>query len=511
MASLTGTVATPLFYVSSTGALTLELLTDSSNSNLGFSLECTAFGDSFNTMTTPTSTTSSPFTPYATPSTPDSRMTTPSTKLIGTTPFSTTESAQPVTVSVATVLSTVSTTELTSSEIVTSSSFTDSDRSSSTSQARTSSTTVSFATEVYSTEDTSAVPTNAEFIVTGSPVTGSPVTDSPVTDSPVTGSPEGTPLLPESTLAPPEILVNSTETGEVSAVVVGVVSEVVTLLQELINETSQSYIASKVQGRLEQFPLESCQDLASVFEVSGYYWLRSANGSLVQVFCDMSGRFGGRAGYMRVADMDMTRPADNCPATLQPRTDLCDKRLCGRGKAGPGCSVVTYSTHGIPYQRVCGRVLAYQIGSPNGFFAYHLDPSVSLSEAYVDGVSLTWGSAPSGHIWTFAAAANASMGDLSVFSCSGHWPLPSDLGPGFVDGHYFCDGLSEEGGCVRPLWSESGSGLDGSSSGQTSMSRMWFCVELGQTVTEDVQLRVCGNEDVSNEDTPLETVMLYVQ
>ena len=510
LAGLSGTVATPLVYVSSSGAITVELLTDSSNSNQGFTLQCSALGD-MSTLTTPTSSTPQLPTTFIPYSTFDSLLTTPTRESIRTTSsFSTSlRTSQPTTVPVATRPPTTSNPEHVSSEL-TSTAFISESGSSPSSQPRTYSPTLSPATKIYSTEGTSAVSSGAESPstnpITGSPDTDSPDTDSTVTDSPDTDSLEGTPFAPRSTLTPPEVSVN--RSAALVGVVSEVVSEVVVLLQGLVNESGHTYLSSKVQGQLQQFPLQSCQQLASAFMDSGDYWLRSGNGSAVRMFCDMSSSFGEHGGYMLVADMDMSRQADGCPATLQTRTDICGKRLCGRGDALPGCSVVTYHTYGIPYQRVCGRVLAYQVGSPNGFFAYHLDGSLSLSEAYVDGVSLSWGSSPKNHIWTFAAVANTSIRDVS-FNCPGEWPLPSELGPGFVDRHYFCDALSEEGLCARPLWSESGCGLINGCS--APMLGAWFCVNLGQIVTEDIELRVCGNEDVNNEDTPLETVSLYVQ
>ena len=54
----------------------------------------------------------------------------------------------------------------------------------------------------------------------------------------------------------------------------------------------------------------------------------------------------------------------------------------------------------MSYSRVCGRLIGYQKGSTrNGV------PIPSLEGTYIDGVSLTHGTAGSRqHIWTFVAA-----------------------------------------------------------------------------------------------------------
>ena len=62
---------------------------------------------------------------------------------------------------------------------------------------------------------------------------------------------------------------------------------------------------------------------------------------------------------------------------------------------------------------MCGKVIAYQVGTTNAF----LDRSGSaISSAYVDGVSLTHGD-PREHIWTFAAALADNSESASSCHC----------------------------------------------------------------------------------------------
>ena len=50
---------------------------------------------------------------------------------------------------------------------------------------------------------------------------------------------------------------------------------------------------------------------------SGYYWLRSSNGSRIRVYCDMNKTCGGIAGgWMRVTSLDMRQASSKCPSSL---------------------------------------------------------------------------------------------------------------------------------------------------------------------------------------------------
>ena len=107
-------------------------------------------------------------------------------------------------------------------------------------------------------------------------------------------------------------------------------------------------------------------------------------------------------GWTRVAYLNMTDPSQQCPWTLQTRSSE-PRRLCGRGSSGASCDSVTYSTFGMNYRHVCGRVIAYQHRTTDAFHFFGQVPQ-TIEGYYVDGVSLTHGSPGSRqHIWTFAA------------------------------------------------------------------------------------------------------------
>ena len=164
----------------------------------------------------------------------------------------------------------------------------------------------------------------------------------------------------------------------------------------------------------------------------------------------------------------------------------------------------------------CGKVTAYQFGTTNAFFAYGYDSRVTIDGYYVDGISITHGSSPRQHIWTFAAARDESSPDSHICPCTNSKGSSSTSPiPPYVGQNYFCetgtasaavDGLFYSG---DPLWDGSGCGTG--SSCCSAANPPYFCVDLGADVSDDIELRVCGNESRASEDTLVELVELYVR
>jgi len=119
---------------------------------------------------------------------------------------------------------------------------------------------------------------------------------------------------------------------------------------------------------------------------------------------------GGFGEWNRVVYLNMSDPDELCPVNWN--LTSTPVRGCGRSNiSGPGCDSAIFPSNGHSYSRVCGKVSAYQKGSPNAF-----DPSIvgfgvddvsnpSLETVYIDGVSLTHGSEGARqHIWSFVAS-----------------------------------------------------------------------------------------------------------
>ena len=219
---------------------------------------------------------------------------------------------------------------------------------------------------------------------------------------------------------------------------------------------------------------------------------------------------------MRVANLDMTDPNQNCPAgfRLVNRTSA-PLRTCGR--PGPvGCVSTTFQTYGVEYSHVCGRVIGYQDRTPDAFAPY-ADSSggMTIDSYYVNGVSFTHGQSPRQHIWTFAGAVE-EVARIPKNSCPCTRPNITYAGtiPSFVGQDYFCDTGSRE--AVEsifyhndPLWD--GQGCGGNSTCCEFNNPPWFCRQLPHPTTDDIELRICGDEDTSNEDTPIEQVEIYIR
>ena len=133
---------------------------------------------------------------------------------------------------------------------------------------------------------------------------------------------------------------------------------------------------------------------------SKYYWIRNPSGRVTQQYCDMEWE---AYSWIKVAHLDMTQPNQQCPSGFRLITSS-SKRLCGR--PGPAsCVSVKFSTNGITYNKVRGKVIAYQYGSPDGFDPAHTQSTIDAM--YIDGVSITH---TRQHIWLFVSGTCETSG-----------------------------------------------------------------------------------------------------
>ena len=208
---------------------------------------------------------------------------------------------------------------------------------------------------------------------------------------------------------------------------------------------------------------------------------------------------------MRAAYIDMTNENSTCPQGLN-YTVESSTRMCTRSHASTGCTSVTFPTHMLPYTKVCGRARGYQFGSPDGFTG-----QTSLDSVYVDGLVVTHGS-PRDHIWTFAVGVSKNHNFVTRrFNCPcALYPGPN--APTFVGEGYFCES-GVNGHWVAqwylddPLWDS-----HGCESGSTCCDRggPWFTITLSQEASDDIEVRLCFNEDKGNEDIGIEQLEILV-
>ena len=208
-----------------------------------------------------------------------------------------------------------------------------------------------------------------------------------------------------------------------------------------------------------------------------------------------------------MADINMTRPNENCPAGFR-KVTASGRTMCGGQDRS--CINTTFSSHGLQYSRVCGKIIGYQFGRTNAFAPFNLN-SGSIDTLFVDGIILSHGS-PRNHIWTFAAGINQLETDQNGCPCNS--ASYSGTVPPYVGNDYFCDSGYHSNTftpliyLTDPLWDGAGC-VSGSCC--TFNSPPWFCKNLSTPTTDDIELRLCVDEALSNEDVLFETVELYAQ
>ena len=285
-------------------------------------------------------------------------------------------------------------------------------------------------------------------------------------------------------------------------------------MEQMQQMSRQAALCQQTPPGTFQNPAPSCAYIHRVHpnSSSGDYWIQTAPGYAVLVYCDMERvcGCGNSTGWMRVAHLDMTREGECCPSGLRLAT-YSSKRLCGR--TGIGCSRTTFSVHGLEYSRVCGKVIGYQFGSPDAFWPYNNNKGLTLAQVFPDGVVLTHGSSCN-HIWCFAAGHNQGLNAAHGCPCSTSSRFTGTVPP-FIGDCYFCDSGSPHSNTgsflydTDPLWD--GEGCRNSDHCCTFHNPPWFCKDLPQPTSDDIELRICGNQALSNEDTPIELVDIYIQ
>ena len=221
---------------------------------------------------------------------------------------------------------------------------------------------------------------------------------------------------------------------------------------------------------------------------------------------------GGSETWRRVAYLDMSDQSQQCPSGWSQIENPV--RACA-GKSR-GCHSAFFSTDQFTYNHVCGRVMAYQKGTPDGFDFW--DTSAATVESpNMDGVSLTYGAAGSRqHIWTFVAAVYETSNAYSIQAtceCTNTNYKWTQQVPSYIGNNYFCDsgnpGPTHSGTATYlddPLWD--GTGCAQNSTCCQLNNPPWFCTSLPQRTSDDLELRICI-DDV-NEDTYVYLVEIYV-
>ena len=280
-------------------------------------------------------------------------------------------------------------------------------------------------------------------------------------------------------------------------------TDIVDDTEENSNSNVQQTMCSEL-GCLEN-PASSCKQISEqrANTPSGNYWIKPGDATPQMVFCNMEHPVCSGAtpqGWMQVTNLTINEDTTEaeCPGEFQLTTS--PDFSCGRHNSTvEGCSSAYFPVHGVSYTQVSGRVNGlYEKGGAIGLYNYQM---ATVDGRYLDGVSIT-ASHPRRHIWSFAAG-NSDLyirpEGLAVtgndFFCEGE-----------EDYHYYNDEFYEHyvDGTSGPLWDGKGCG-----SGVECCTRApWFCQQLSEPTTSDIEVRICGYRNVN---IPISLLELYVR
>ena len=205
----------------------------------------------------------------------------------------------------------------------------------------------------------------------------------------------------------------------------------------------------------------------------------------------------------------MSNPLHQCPSSWKFHS-ANGVRACGIRSSG--CNSQNYTVL-RRYNKVCGRIIGYQVGSTDAFH----DRGRPIDQSYVDGVSVTYGE-PRKHIWTFASGITETS-SYPQYSCPCAQLAGTPQPPSFVGNNYFCESANplttyENTGTLRytddPLWDGQRCDHEGQCCSRAN-SPPWFSVMLPYQTNEKIEIRICSRDGIGNDDTPIGLLDIYVQ
>ena len=297
-------------------------------------------------------------------------------------------------------------------------------------------------------------------------------------------------------------------------------TEEIEQIQKIVGDYSDAKVKEEVMAaNIKQSIPSSCFEIKrkNPFSGSGTYSLKVGNDYVI-VYCNMGMLCNSNDGWTRIAYLNMGDKSQSCPNGLNLRSKGT-QRACGRRSPGEGaCDSVFYPSLGIRYSQVCGRVHGYQFGSPDAYAVHagNTDIQTRIDAAYIDGVSITHGT-PRKHIWSLLGGqreiANTES-KLYICPCASGNTQPKL--PSFVGNDYYCESGNNLANfkfdywTTDPLWD----GKNCRSNEANCCKRPgipWFHKKLSGVTSDDIEVRLCGDEAENTEDTPIYFMEIYVK
>ena len=322
-----------------------------------------------------------------------------------------------------------------------------------------------------------------------------------------------------SNSSPTGLISSGASTAEITTTITQGFNNMSRELQQLLDPIVDEIRFLRHPGRSPCHPAHSCKQIFDddPTSPSGYYWLQSSTEHLLRAYCDMTRTCGGiRGGWMKVVKIDMSNTSHSCPSGL--RTLTQPRRLCAKNTDRSGCSHAILDVHGVEYSKVCGKIIGYQQKTPDAFYPYYRNRGLTIDQNYVDGISLTHGQHPRKHIWTFVAALHEYTQSYHFYVCpctNAHNPQRNNIPiPPYVGNDYFCDTASSGHFEVRfypydPLWD--GQGCGPLNSCCSFNNPPWFMKQLPSHTADNIEVRLCTDSNLNNEDMVFEKMEIYIQ
>ena len=208
-----------------------------------------------------------------------------------------------------------------------------------------------------------------------------------------------------------------------------------------------------------------------------------------------------------VGKLDMSDPFQKCPASLSKISS--PRASCGKS-TGASCNGFTVPTSEASYQTVCGRFRGYQIATTDAFWQYS-NLGNTIDDPYVDGISITYRAhGERRHIFTYASGAAEYVSAGYTCPCNG-----GAAPPAYVGSDYYCESGNAAGYDRRlfhedPLWDgQQCGGLEGTCCNPPNLG--WFCKTFPTTISGDIEVRLCVDQDLQDENIALEFFELYIK
>ena len=252
----------------------------------------------------------------------------------------------------------------------------------------------------------------------------------------------------------------------------------------------------------------------------GYYRVKSD-----WVFCNMtaisnyvknwqSTCAGVGGGWTRIIRFN-SNAGDACPSgwTNDTQSGVRFCRPPGNNPTAGLCYSTRISTSGMTYTSVCGRARGYQKGDVWGFWGSTTTKGKTIEGSYVDGLSITHGTGPRHHIWTYAVGHYDDPAVSYGCPCS---PYKANAPPSYINDNYYCESGAAKDPAKGtyhfsdPLWD--GSGCSKNNSCCSNKQQPWFYHNLGITTTDDIEARICISHDTyASGAVVVDQLELYIQ